>query len=835
MRCLIMIFEPAPSVGAVTFKQLFFIFSIMLKNIIAITIRSLMKRKVYTVLNILGLATSIAFAFLLWLYVKDQRSYDRHFANAQRIYRINADFNMNGKRDIYSNAPRPIGPTLKADYPQIAAFARMYGMGGLSTHTCFLEVDKKRVKTTEIFVADSSVFQIFERVFVEGDPATALSEPNSIVLTESLAVKLFGSEPAFGQSLIVQSSRPKTVKVTGVVRDELRNSHIPIEAYISWSTYPYQYEMTQWYGAHTYTYILLNESNNIQALRQKVPEFYEKHMKETFENANGTADLMFQPLTDIHLSKEYVWEPNPHGSETNVEALSLVIVFLLVYAVINYVNLATARAVERAAEVGLRKVLGSPRRFLVYQFIAEAVLLAGFSGVFALLLCSVLLPYFNQLADLQLSLLVLLDLKNVLYVLALSVSIGLFAGLYPAFYLSSLNSLRVLKGKFASSAKGELLRKLLVTSQYIIASVLIASILFVGRQTHYIKNRDIGFDRENIVAVRIPADTNVSRRIKPFVDGLRNMPTVAGVTNTYYELEKEANQFTPTLENADGTTFRTGADLITVDPHFLETIGVQLVAGRNFLQGSEAEEDRSILINEMAVKKFGWEENPLGGKYVGYPDSEGKVTKYQVAGVVKDFSLGVSYQTINPLIIFLNNEGGSTLYIRAAAHQGLNALAAAERKWNDLYPGYGFEVYWLNESLEALYQKEEKFLGLLAAFSFVILFIASLGIFGLISYTTQLRRKEIAIRKVLGSPARSIVMLLSKKFAILLLLANSVALPLTYYLVEMWLDNFSYRIDITAGPFAISVFVCAFFTALSLLYHTMQAVWANPVNALSYE
>jgi len=807
----------------------------MFKSLFSIAFRSLKKRKFYSILNVLGLATSMAFAFLLWLYIQDQRSYDRQFALADRIYRVNADFNMNGKRDIYSNAPRPIGPTLKSEYPEVEEMARLRGAGGLQVHTAVLEVDEKRVKTRKIYIADSTIFKVMEREFVEGNPDKALTEPNTIVITESLSAKLFGTPNSFGKTVLLPGGATgRYLKVTGIIKDDSHNSHLPVDAYISWVTYPYQPEMTQWYGAHVYTYILLNPNNDIDALHDKIPAFYDKYMKKTFDEANGTADLMFQRLTDIHLDNEYVWEPNGHGSRTNVMALNLVVIFLIAFACINYVNLETARASERAGEIGIRKSLGSSRLMLAAQFLTESVMLALISGVVAFLLCLIAIPYFNLMVDMNLQPATLLSGRHLLSLLILSAGIGILAGLYPAFYLSSLESLKALKGKFANSSSGELLRRLLVTSQYLIAAVLIAGILFVAEQTKYIMNKDLGFDKDNLVTISIPKDTVISRHVNPYIEEIKKSPRILGVTSSFYALDQEANQFTPTLENEDGTTFQMGADLITANADFLPTIGAKLIAGRNFEKGSTADADHAMIINETAVKKFGWEKNPLGGKFASQ-NEDGTPNKVNVIGVVKDFSLGVSYKTINPLMIFLDNDVATNLLVRIDPTAPLDGIAELKNTWSKIYPGYELEYSFVNETLDVLYKKEEKFLNLLTALSFTIVFIASLGIIGLISFTLELKKKEIAVRKVLGAPSGRLILLLSKKFAALLLLANAIALPITLYLIGLWLDGFAYHITLGAGPFIVSLLICALFTGLSLSYHIAHALTANPVEALNYE
>ncbi|MCZ8215371.1 MAG: ABC transporter permease, partial [Cyclobacteriaceae bacterium] len=452
-----------------------------------------------------------------------------------------------------------------------------------------------------------------------------------------------------------------------------------------------------------------------------------------------------------------------------------------------------------------------------------------------MLLCIGLLPYFNMLTDLHLNAKTLLSGTTTAFILILSLSIGIVSGIYPAFYLSSLESLKILKGKFANSARSEALRKLLVTSQYFIAAMLITSILFVAQQTQYIKNKDIGFDKSNIITVAVPADTIVSRHINAYVEELKKQSYIKGATASFYTLDEEANQFTPTMENEDGSTFQMGADLIAIDADFMNAIGIEIVAGRNFSNTSKADQSGAILINETAVKKFNWGKNPLAGKYVAGPDREGKILKFQVVGVVKDFSLGASYKEINPLIIFLNSQGGRTLYARVDSNNLRASIEGMESIWKKQFAGFEFEYNFLDESLGKLYRKEEKFLFLLTAFSFIIVFIASLGIIGLISYTTELKKKEIAIRKVLGSPTDSIIVLLSKKFVALLLIANLAAIPASYYLISMWLESFSSRITISVWPFLISFAICALFTLISLLYHTIEATSANPVDSLNYD
>ena len=803
----------------------------MLKNLITISFRSLLKRKFYSMLNLTGLAMSMAFTFLLWLYVEDQRSYDQHYSKAGRIYRVNADLDMNGKRDVYSNAPRPAVPMFKADFPEIENGTRIRGVGGLEVHTGTMEYEQKKVQSRQIFLADSTVFGIFEREFVKGNPAKALAEPNSIVLSESLASNLFGQVEPLGKSIVLLSEGV-LVKVTGIIKDEMRNTHLPMDAIVSWTTITSSREFTQWYGAHVYSYILLREGSRIETVEEKIPAFYDKYMKATFEQFNGKATFHFQPLLSIHLAPELTWEAYAHGSEINVAALAIIIVFLLAFSCINYINLATARAAERASEVGIRKMLGSPKEILISQFLTESILLATFSGFLALLISALLLPWFNQLSNLNLQPSNLLSISNIVKVGLFTLGIGVLSGLYPAFYLSSLRSLESMKGKFTSTSRGEILRKVLVSSQYFIAATLIASILFVRQQTYYIKNKDIGFDKSNLATITVPDDTVSVKLIPALVEKLKASSHLAGATSTFYSLDREANHFTPTLQNEDGTKFQTGADLIEVDYDFIKTIEAELIAGRAFAPGSGAE-NKYIMINEAAMKKFGWEKNPLGGIFLGWTDREEDRAMFPVLGVVKDFNMGVSYHEVNPMIIFLSPQGGTNLYVRINKNQTLEGIEDIKRAWAAFFPNDNLQFNFLDQSLNNLYKKEQDFLNFLAVLSVIILTIASLGIVGLIAFTTALRRKEIAIRKVLGLPLGGIVALLARKFVVLMVFANVAAIPITVYLVREWLSNFAYRIELNPWPFTIALVISLLFTIMSLLYHTLVAATANPAEALN--
>jgi putative ABC transport system permease protein len=799
----------------------------MIRNLTTIAFRSLKKRKSYSLLNIAGLATSTAFALLLWLYVADQTSYDKHFALADRIYRVNLETNMNGKQDVYSNAPQPIGAALRSDFSQIEDVMRI----DLSEHKGTLEFKEKKIFSNNFIIAEASVLRFFERNFLEGNPSNALSEPGCVVVSAAVANDLFGQQDVLGK-VVHFREYDKVLKITGVMEDDDRRTHFPMDVIVSSATFPGN-ESDQWYGFHIYTYILLNKENDIATLQAQIPAFYERYMKETFDKFNGTAKLHFQPLTNIYLDEELVWEPNPHGSKTNVLALSIVAILLIAFAVINYVNLATAQAADRATEVSIRKTMGSSRSLLLGQFLVESILLATASSLVAVGLAWGLLPYFNQLSGVELNTGKFFAALNLKVVLLSTLGVGLLAGIFPAFYLSSSPALSALKGKFVVSSTGEVLRRILVTGQYFIAALLISSILLVYDQVVFIKNKDIGFAKENLLNIKVPRDSVVNNHIDVYANSIKTLPNVLSTSLASIGLHRESNNFSPTLENEDGSQFQMGSDLIWVDADFLPTIGAEIVTGRNFDKRISTESDISILINEAAAKKFGWTKNPLGGKFAGFTPTE--PWPMNVIGVVKDFHIGVSYQLVHPTIIFMSHGGESSLYVRMANDNVASSVEVMKEKWDRQFPGYNFEYSFVDADLNSLYNRDDNFLSLLTCFCVVIVFIASLGIIGLISYTTEFRKKEIAIRKVLGSSLGQIVNILTKKFVFLVIIANILAVPATWYLIREWLSNFAYRVDINPAAFVAPFVICLLFTGLSIGYHTGRAALANPVDALKCE
>ncbi len=793
--------------------------------------RHLVKRKLYSAINVFGLAVSISVVFLLWLYVDDQYSFDRHVQNANRVYRVNYDLQFDGQQTIYSNVGVPIATSLKSEFPEIEEVARLYGMGGLQVHTGALIAQDVRIESTKIFYAEASFLKVFKLDFIAGNPSTALDEENSIVISASMANKLFGSTDVLGNTIQIGGSPRGMLRITGVIKDNGK-THLPLEALIAF-TLPNQIENDRWLGGHVYTYVLLNEHNDIEGLRNKIPAYREKYLNDFFKERGGLADVLFQPMSSIYLDEEYMWEPYPHGSRTSTNVLALLILLLLGIACANYINLATSRSVEYAGEVGIRKVLGSSQGLLVFQFICEPILIAAIAGLLAILISLALVPIFNDLSGLQVATLSVLSLTNVSKIMLLAIAVGLVAGIYPAFYLISYKPVNILKGKLTTGGKGEKLRQVLVIFQYAMSSFLIIGVVIVAAQTRYIVHKEIGFEKENVITLNVHDVDSSGNKLRGFMNRIKSLSYVTGCTSSYNTLSAQPNAADPVFLKADGTEILTAMNRIDVGFDFFETMGIPIVDGRGFENQFGQNEYQSILINQAAVDGYGWQgyATKLNQKWHGEENGSAN----NVIGVVSNFSIGPSHQSIRPLIIFLNQWEVNQVFLRIEGDHMKEHLVELESLWDDFFPNHNFDFTFLNDDLNTLYQKEEQFLGLLSAIWVVIMLVTSLGIIGLISFNAELKRKEIAVRKINGASINAIIYLLSRKFVFLLLVGNLVAMPVAYYLMNQWLSNYDQRIDIGLWPFLFSLLLGLIFTALTLFYHAVKAARVNPVESLRYE
>jgi len=791
-----------------------------------VAMRNLNKRKGYALLNIGGLAISLCVSVLIWIYVQDQSSYDQHYEDADRIYRVIYDVTLADERVPQADTGQPVGPALKANFPEVADYGRIRRIGASNT----LETELFKLESTDIFVADTTFLNVFSVLFSDGDRETALDEPNTIVLSESLALMLFGETEVVGRTIRYSGVKPPmNMKITGVFPDLDLHTHLGFKALVSYSTYFEPSDLANWMRK-SYTYIKLDENNNIGSVRAKIPGFKVKYLNPVFEPRGGEANLIFQPLTDIYLDKPYHGEPYPHGSQTDLKILTAIMAFLLAMSCINYINMATARSVDRALEVGIKKTMGSTRSTLMVQFITESVLMALFAGILAILLSVVILKPYGAITGLNLSFAEFFKANNLLVYGFLTLGVGLVSGLYPAIYLSAFKPGVVLKGKFATSRKGFLLRKGLILTQYAISCIFISGILVVASQTHYIKTKEVGFAKEGLIEVPIPDDISLNHNALPFMDQVRLMPGIRSAALGNQTLHEYRSAGALNLVYEQSGAVKAALSYVYVGQEYIKTIGAEIVEGRDF--DPKFNNEYTFLINEKAVEKYGWDQFQQL-KWPGWNGDE----NWKCVGVVSDFNLGESYNEREPMILIHSNYPNidAKIYIGIANKDLTGTLADIQVVWDDKFPGHPFDYKFVEDQLKALYASDELFLDLILLLGVIILFVTVIGIVGMISFTTELRRKEIALRKVSGASVKAILGLLSRQFINLMILAALIGVPVSYWLSEQWLNNFAERIDFSYWTHLLALPLCLLLTALAVGYHSVKAARSNPVEALRAE
>jgi len=810
----------------------------MFKNYLLVAIRNIKKQKFYSFINILGLAIGITCSFLIFLYIESEVSYDKFYPNGDNIYRLGCTNNFNGKIDSYANAPRPIMAKLMELYPEVQQYTRVCGLNGLFTHKVEIGYEDISINSEKAFAADSTFFQVFQNEFIRGDAETALNEPFSVVISEDLAKRLFGDEDPYGKSVVMENVF--TVTVTGIFKDHPGATHFEYEIIVPWIAAYRGGEENAWYGWHVYQYMLLQENYDYKNLEAKFPAFYEEYMKETFDNLSGSSELFLQPIKDIHLKSNLTWEMYPNGNITNVYAFTIIAIFLLAIACINYMNLATARSIRRNREVGMRKIFGSQRSSLIWQFQTEAVIMSLVAVLIALLLIELSLPIFNSITSLNLNLNLLNNPEYFLGLIMISLLVGFLSGLYPAFMLSSLSPVKVLKSMNPKGSKGVFLRKFLIVLQFTISISLIIGTLIVVKQLAFARNKDLGFNKENVVAITVK-DTLINRNIPAIKQELTSNPNILGASVSFNLPGTTFNRFPARLDNNEGVIERYSCQFMQIDYEFLETLDMKLLEGRNFERDREDSWFQSALVNETTVKRLGWDE-ALGKRILAFEDSLGNPTYINVVGVVSDFHPNSVREQIHPILLFLipDNQnsyygGNKYLFVRIKDADVFSTMNFIKEKWEQFGTGNAMQYTFLDEQLNRMYKNEEKLITLFSVFTFITIFIACLGLLGLAAFTAEQRSKEIGIRKVLGSSVLQILGHLSKDFAKLVFFANIIAWPIAYFAMKHWLQYFAYRTNLSVWVFLVSGISALLIALLTISVQTIKAAMSNPADVLQYE
>ncbi len=793
----------------------------MIKNLIKIAFRNFRKDKAYSFLNVLGLTMGITFSLLLVFYVLDELSYDKHHEKSDRIYRVGAFAQERDTATRFAVTQFPLAATLKKDYPEVEESTRLIPAG----ERMFGTADRKFYEN-KIFFADSTLFTIFTHKFLEGDPKNALNRPLSIVLTKSLAEKYFGKgQKVLGKSL--KSGGDKIFNITGVVEDVPKNSHIIFNALISSSTMPRR-EDEGWGAFGLYTYILLNKNTDPQVFENRMKPMYDKYMAPIFAQFNIKIHYGLLKITDIHLHSPMDNEPEELGSMSYIYIFATAALFMLLIACINYMNLTTARSARRAKEIGIRKVAGSTQKWLVAQFLTESVVTSVISMLLSLVLLYLLIPSFNSLSGKQLTFHAVFQPLSLVVLLSVLLLVGLLGGSYPAFYLSKFNPVAVLKGNLSKGSSNVGLRKALIIIQFSISIVMIICTAVVYSQLKYMREKDLGFNKEHIMILSVRGQDN-QKRIGGFMNEVRNNPSVRSVSSANTVPGGEYLGFNLYSVQGENGFVDKAFSNYSIDKNYISNLGIKIVKGRNFTGGKDT--TNSVIVNESFARSMKWQE-PLGKKIKFPGDTSGDFL--EVVGVVRDFHQKSLYEPISPLILFYR-ELHSGIQIRLTPSDVPKTVASIEDTWNKTFNGLPFEYSFLDQKYNSQYTADEKRGKIFTIFSILTILITCLGLLGLIAFTTEQRQKEISIRKVVGAGELRIMSLLASNFVMLVLISCLIAFPVAYFFMNKWLKIFTYHEEMHGSIFIISAIIVIIITMITIGYHTLKAAWSNPVKSLRTE
>jgi putative ABC transport system permease protein len=802
----------------------------MLKNYLKIALRILRRYKAYSFINIAGLAIGMACCLLILAYVRHELSYDRYHKNAGQIYRVFEELDLPGNKSQMAVTPAPFAPAMENDFKEVVNAVRFMSSENIGNKV-LVSFKDNHFYEDKWFYADDSVFDIFTFPLVKGNPRTALKEPLSVVVTEEAAKKYFGDEDPIRKVLTVTDEyNQNDFLITGVLKNIPPNSHFRFDFLASFITVEkhYRFNLTNWFNHAYYTYLLLEQGSNPKDLEKKFPALIEK-----YAGKEGASVLKphLQPLASIHLHSHLQHEIEANSDIVYVYVFSATAFFILLIACINFMNLATARYACRTREVGVRKVIGARRPQLVQQFLGESILFSLIALPVSILLVELLLPAFSSLIGRKLVFNYFSNWQVLIGLLGVTFFVGCLSGIYPAFFLSAFEPVRVLKGRMVSGSRGTHLRKGLIVFQFAISIILMVSTAVIMNQVNYLRTKKLGFQKEQVLVLPLR-----SKEVRANHELLKNEflknPRIMNVTMSsglpgrihYYWVIN--SQLTGELLGANKKIMT--AWVLMVDHDFLKTMGMELVKGRDFSPDFATDEKQAVIINESAAKEFGWT-SPLGMR-VKTENMDG-----YVIGVVKDFHFRPLYQAIEPIVIYIKPSFFEYASMRISPNDIPSTLAYLKDRWNALAPNQPFEYFFLDSDFDSVYRSEERVGKLTASSTLLAVFIACLGLFGLASFTAEQRTKEIGIRKVLGASIPAIVRLLTREFTKWVVVANVVAWPVSYYVMHRWLQNFAYRTSIGLWNFLLAAAMTFAVALLTVSYQAVKAALANPVKALRYE
>lgn len=803
--------------------------NIMIRNNLKTAYRSLVKNSAFTLLNMFGLSVGLATCLLIVFYVTDELGYDKYNEHADRIYRIGLDVKLNGNVNQYATSEEPLPAAIKGVFPEIEQMTRMIDAQGLflSPLKFYFRKGDENIQEKKVVFTESSLFKVFTLPMTDGSTANVLDAPHSAVITESTAKKYFNRTNVVGQMLTINDT--STYKITGVIKDVPEQSHFHYDFFLSYSSRPESAQHGWGYGG-MHNYVLLKPGADVHKLEKEIAgiEIKNSFNPGAWTSGDNYLKTVLTPVTDIHLRDHAKYQLETGSDIQYVYIFSMIAAFILLIACVNFMNLSTARSANRAKEVGVRKVLGSARKFLIAQFLAESMLVTLGSSIIAALAAWLLLPLFNQLSAKQLVVGWAQVARLVPTLLVIAIVVGFLAGAYPAFFLSAFRPIDVLKGKIAKGFKGSFMRSFLVVFQFSISIFLIISTLVIFNQLTFIRHKSLGFDRSQVLVIK---NTDVlGRNAASLKNELKQMTGVVNVSMSAFQptgdLRLRTGLFPSLPIDIKGVLL---TEFWPVDEVYMRTMGLKLLAGRNF-SSDMATDSASMIVNEAFVRKYG-AKNPLNKTL--YRDSYG-IQPYHIIGVVKDFHFASLHEEVTPLALYYAPDNGA-INVRLHTRDVSKALAQIANKWKQFSPNQQFSYSFMDADFDASYRAEERAGTIFLCFSTLAILIACLGLFGLAAYAAEQRTKEIGIRKVLGASVSTITRMLSAEFVKLVLISILIATPIAWWAMQQWLQDFAYRTTIRWYLPAAAAVVAIAIALITISFQSIKAALANPVNSLRNE
>ena len=794
----------------------------MLKNYLRIAIRHLLRQPGYAALNLFGLTLGMVSSLIILLYLNQELSFDDYHKDADRIYRISTRFTeSDGTTDNWVTTQRPLGQTVKETFGEVDQYVRF-----MPRSRTRLQRNNISYFIEDLYLVDSTVFDVFTFEFLQGDPSSALSEPNSICLSESEAQRIFKGTDPMGALLV---SDDHTFKVTGVYKDQPKHSHIIANAMASSSTDRERHRSQRWGGFGIYTYLKLNSAAQAQVVEDKLnKEIMDQYVRVIFDRFDLKVVYELLPIRDIHLYSDFEGEPVPLGSIDYIYIFGVVAMFLIIIACINYMNLATAQSMRRALEVGVRKTMGAKRGALVSQFIAESVVITCASLILSLLILSVAVPFINTQLGTALNFAQLLKVEVVLIIVLILMITGILSGSYPAFYLSAFTPSSALRGGSSAKRSGnQWLRRGLVGLQFSISIFMLISTFIIYDQMQYLRNKDLGFDKEQVATFELRGEAFQSWDV--LKRELLQHPNISTVSSTTSVPGEGYPNYMMPIETNEGVMEDLGLNTMGVDFEYFQTLGIEIVQGRNFSTQFSTDTSHAVMVNEAMVRRLGWND-PIGKRIQYGRDS---TVFHKVVGVARDFHQSSLHNPIEPLLFAPSLSNRNAMLRISGNYQ--ETISFAEETWEELFPNLPFESQFLNQNFVEFYEDDRIRGNLFLGFSIIMIVIGALGLLGLASFTAEQRNKEISIRKVLGASVRGLISLLVKEFVLLVLIGAIPAFVCAYLFAENWLDEFEYHVNINLMLFALVIFIIMLVTISTTGFHAFRAAQANPSENLKNE